>query len=56
MEESSPELFAWAGDRAQPDDPCGQHPAAAEMEGIYYRALKIMLASVCWSADASKEI
>ena len=48
MEESSPEqlAWAWAGDIAQPDDPCGQHPAAAEIEGIYYRALKIMLAKV----------
>ena len=48
MEESSPEqlAWAWAGDTAQPDDPCGQHPAAAEIEGIYYRALKIMLEKV----------
>ena len=48
MEESSPEqvAWAWAGDRAQPDDPCGQHPAAAKIEGIYYRALKVMLAKV----------
>ena len=46
MEESSPEQFSWAsGDVTHPDAPCGHRPAA-EMEGIYYRALKIMLGIV----------
>lgn len=47
MEESSPEQISWAsGDITHPDAPCGRRPAAAEIEGIYYRALKIMLGKV----------